>query len=130
MKNNNSKNLSAFTLMEIMIVVVIIGILASIIVPKIMDKPGQARTQKAIHDIQAISSALNLYKLDKFTYPSTDEGLEILVNQYLDKKPMDPWGRDYYYLSPGETRDFDLSSLGADGKMGGSDENSDINNWE
>ena len=95
-----------------------------------MDKPGQARIQKAKHDIQTISSALNLYKLDKYTYPSTDEGLDKLVNKYLDNKPVDPWGRDYYYLSPGEKGDFDLYSFGADGKLGGSDENSDINNWE
>ena len=127
-KNHNKRR--AFTLIEIMIVVVIIGILATIIMPKIMDKPGQARIQKATHDIQTISSALNLYKLDKFTYPSTDDGLEALVNNYLDKKPLDPWGRDYYYLSPGEKGDFDLYSFGADGKAGGKDENTDINNWE
>ena len=130
MKANNSNKRRAFTLIEIMIVVVIIGILATIIIPNIMDKPGQARAQKAKHDIQTIGSALKLYKLDKFTYPSTDEGLDVLVKDYLDKKPMDPWGRDYYYLSPGEKGDFDLYSFGADGKVGGSDENSDINNWE
>ena len=130
MKEDNSNKLRAFTLIEIMVVVVILGILASLIMPRIMDKPGQARIQKAKHDIQTISSALNLYKLDKYTYPSTDEGLDKLVNKYLDNKPVDPWGRDYYYLSPGEKGDFDLYSFGADGKLGGSDENSAINNWE
>jgi len=130
MKANNCKKRSSFTLIEVMIVVVIIGILATIIVPRIMDKPGQARTQKALNDIQTISSALKLYKLDKFNYPTTNEGLESLVQEYLDKKPMDPWGKDYYYLSPGENGDFDLYSLGADYRIGGKDENTDINNWQ
>jgi general secretion pathway protein G len=83
-----------------------------------------------MHDIQTISSALNLYKLDKFNYPTTNEGLESLIQDYLDKKPMDPWGREYLYLSPGENGDFDLYSLGADGRIGGTDENIDINSWE
>ena len=130
MKANNHNKRSAFTLIEIMVVVVIIGILATIIVPRIMDKPGQARIQKAKHDIQTIGSALNLYKLDKFNYPTTEEGLEVLIKDYLDKKPLDPWGRDYFYLSPGEKGDFDLYSLGADGRIGGTDENTDINSWE
>jgi general secretion pathway protein G len=126
----NIKKQKGFTLIEIMIVVVIIGILASIIMPKIMDKPGQARLQKAKHDIQTISSSLNLYKLDKFNYPSTDEGLDALIGTYLDRKPMDPWGREYYYLSPGQKGAFDLYSYGADGRAGGNDENTDVNNWE
>lgn len=124
----NIKKQKGFTLIEIMIVVVIIGILASIIMPKIMDKPGQARLQKAKHDIQTISSSLNLYKLDKFNYPDTDEGLDALIGNYLDKKPMDPWGREYYYLSPGQKSAFDLYSYGADGKAGGKDENTDVSN--
>jgi len=126
----NIKKQKGFTLIEIMIVVVIIGILASIIMPKIMDKPGQARLQKAKHDIQTISSSLNLYKLDKFNYPSTDEGLDALIGTYLDRKPTDPWGREYYYLSPGQKGVFDLYSYGADGRIGGNDENTDVNNWE
>ena len=130
MKTNKRNKRAAFTLIEVMVVVVIIGILATIIMPRIMDKPGQARTQKAKNDIQTISSALNLYKLDKFNYPTTSEGLEALVQQYLGKKPMDPWGKDYYYLSPGENGDFDLYSLGADNRIGGKDENTDINNWQ
>ena len=130
MKTKNIKKQKGFTLIEIMIVVVIIGILATIIMPKIMDKPGQARLQKSKHDIQTISSALNLYKLDKFNYPSTDEGLDALIGEYLDRSPVDPWGRDYYYLSPGQKNAFDLYSYGADGKVGGNDENTDVNNWE
>jgi general secretion pathway protein G len=126
----NIKKQRGFTLIEIMIVVVIIGILASIIMPKIMDKPGQARLQKAKHDIQTISSSLNLYRLDKFSYPSTDEGLDALIGTYLDRKPKDPWGREYYYLSPGQQGAFDLYSYGADGRAGGNDENTDVNNWE
>ncbi len=126
----NIKKQKGFTLIEIMIVVVIIGILASIIMPKIMDKPGQARLQKAKHDIQTINSSLNLYKLDKFNYPSTDEGLDALIGTYLDRKPTDPWGREYYYLSPGQKGVFDLYSYGADGRIGGNDENTDVNNWE
>ena len=121
---------ASFTLIEVMVVVVIIGILATIIVPRIMDKPGQARTQKALSDIQTISSALDLFKLDKFNYPTTDEGLDALVQDYLGKKPMDPWGKDYFYLSPGENGDFDLYSLGADNRIGGKDENTDISNWK
>ena len=130
MKATDNKKRASFTLIEVMVVVVIIGILATIIVPRIMDKPGETRIQKAMHDIQTISSALNLYKLDKFNYPTTNEGLESLIQDYLDKKPMDPWGREYLYLSPGENGDFDLYSLGADGRIGGADENIDINSWE
>jgi general secretion pathway protein G len=124
----HSKRLS-FTLIEVMVVVVIIGILATIIMPRIMDKPGQARTQKAQSDIQTITSALDLYKLDKFNYPTTNEGLDALVQDYLGKKPIDPWGKNYYYLSPGENGDFDLYSLGADNRIGGKDENTDISSW-
>jgi len=127
MKNKKTKKQAGFTLIEIMIVVVIIGILSSIILPKIMDKPNEARVQKARSDIQIISSTLDLYKLDKFNYPTTDEGLGVLVNQYLKKMPKDPWGGDYYYLSPGEHSDFDLYSFGVDKKLGGGN---DINNWQ
>ena len=130
MKNTINSKRSAFTLIEVMVVVVIIGILATIIVPRIMDKPGQARVQKAQSDIQTIGSALDLYKLDNFNYPTTSEGLDVLIQDYLSKKPKDPWGRDYYYLSPGENGDYDLYSLGADNRTGGKDENTDINNWD
>ncbi|NYT28107.1 type II secretion system major pseudopilin GspG [Candidatus Thiodubiliella endoseptemdiera] len=127
MNTKKTKKQAGFTLIEIMIVVVIIGILSSIILPKIIDKPNEARVQKARSDIQTISSVLDLYKLDKFNYPTTDEGISVLVGQYLKKLPKDPWGNDYYYLSPGEHSDFDLYSSGVDKKLGGGD---DINNWQ
>ena len=99
-----------FTLIEIMIVVVIIGILASVVAPKIFDKPGQARTTKASHDIKTIASMLGLYRLDNFDYPSS---LNSLVGKYLDKVPKDPWNRDYIYLGSDES--YQLYSYGKDG---------------
>ncbi len=121
-----------FTLIEILVVVAIIGILASIIVPKLTSKVGYARSQTAYHDIKTLSSVMELYKLDKFNYPGSDQGLSVLVGDYLDKVPKDPWNREYIYLSPGvhNAKSFDLYSYGADGTAGGSDENKDINNWE
>ena len=88
-----------FTLIEVMVVVVILGILAAIIVPKVMDRPDTARLVKAKTDIRAIESALNLYKLDNFNYPSTDEGLEALIPKYIERMANDPWGNPYLYLS-------------------------------
>ena len=129
-QNKNKNKQRGFTLIEIMIVVAIIGILSSLILPKIMGKPGEARTQKAKHDIRMVSSALNLYKLDNFNYPSTDDGLEKLVNKYLDKVPLDPWSQEYKYLSPGNHREFDLYSYGLDNQEGGELENIDITNWQ
>ncbi|CAC9552176.1 General secretion pathway protein G [uncultured Gammaproteobacteria bacterium] len=130
-KRNNGKQ-QGFTLIEILVVVAIIGILASIIVPKLTSKVSYARVQKAHHDIKTLSSTLSLYKLDKFAYPDTNQGLSALVGDYLDKLPKDPWNRDYLYLSPGThgAQSFDLYSYGADGVAGGSDENKDINSWE
>ena len=123
---------SGFTLIEIMVVIVIIGILASVIVPRIMDNPDKARTAKAKHDIQALESALDIYRLDNYTYPTTDQGLEALVSKpggspepknwksggYIKKLRKDPWGNDYLYLSPGQHGDTDIYSLGADGAPG------------
>lgn len=126
-KQNKQKKQAGFTLIEIMIVVVIIGILSSIILPKIIDKPNEARIQKARSDIQTISAMLDLYKLDKFNYPTTDEGINALVGPYLKKLPQDPWGNAYLYLSPGSHLDFDLYSFGTDKKAGGND---DVNNWD
>lgn len=133
-----------FTLIEIMIVVVILGILASIVVPNIMGSPDEARIVKVKQDLRVLEGALNLYKLDNFAYPSTDQGLEALVkkplgqpeaknwkkNGYIKKLPKDPWGNDYLYLSPGSHGDFDLFSYGSDGRKGGTDSASDIGNWE
>lgn len=135
---------SGFTLIEIMVVVVIIGILASVVVPRIMDNPDKARAAKAKNDIQAIESALELYKLDNYVYPTTDQGLEALVTQptsspeppnwkkggYIKKLQTDPWGNDYLYLSPGEHGEIDIYSLGADAAPGGTDAAADIGNWD
>ena len=118
-----------FTLIEVMVVVVILSILAAIIVPRVMDRPDTARLVKAQSDIRALESALNLYKLDNFNYPSTDEGLEALVPKYIARLSNDPWGNPYLYLSPGLHGDMDVYTLGADGLQGGSGMNADIGNW-
>ena len=132
-----------FTLIEIMVVVAILAILAAVVVPQIMDEPDKARVVKARQDIRALESALNLYKLDNFTYPTTDQGLEALVEKptsspeppnykasgYLKKVPKDPWGNEYQYLSPGENGEIDIYSLGADRSLGGEGFNADIGNW-
>ena len=136
--NNNIKQ-HGFTLIEIMVVVVILGILAAAVVPKIMSRPEQARIEKTKHDIAALESALNIYKLDNYQYPSTDQGLESLVTKpsgapqprnykkggYIKKLNKDPWGQEYLYLFPGTHTDLDLYSLGPDGQP--SDD--DIGNW-
>ena len=135
---------SGFTLIEIMVVVVILAVLATLVVPKIMDRPGQARVVKAKQDIRTIESSLNLYKLDNYVLPTTDQGLEALVSKpsmapdapnwksggYLPRLPKDPWGRPYLFLNPGtHGGDFDLYTLGADGIKGGEESNADIGNW-
>jgi general secretion pathway protein G len=131
-----------FSLIEIMVVVVILGILASIVVPKIMSRPDEARIVKAKQDVLAIQNALDLYKLDNGTYPSTDQGLVALVEkpssspvpenwqQYLKSLPKDPWNRDYLYLNPGEHSDVDVFTLGADGQAGGTGVNAEVGNWD
>jgi general secretion pathway protein G len=137
MKTTVSKQ-AGFTLIEVMVVVVILGILAAILVPKVMDRPDQARKIKAKQDIRALEAALNLYKLDNFVYPTTDQGLEALVEKpsspeppnwkeggYVDRLPKDPWNQDYLYLSPGENGSIDIFSMGADQQP--SDD--DIGNW-
>jgi len=125
-----------------MVVVIILGILAAIVVPRVMDRPDDARITKAKQDIRALESALNLYKLDNFVYPTTDQGLEALVakpagspepknwKRYMDRLPKDPWGATYQYLSPGNKSDVDIYSLGADGQLGGEGANADVGNWE
>ena len=118
-----------FTLIEVMVVVVILSILAAIIVPKVMDRPDTARLVKVQSDIRALESALNLYKLDNFDYPSTEEGLEALVPKYVDRLSDDPWGNPYLYLKPGLHGDMDVYTLGADGMQGGTGMNADIGNW-
>jgi general secretion pathway protein G len=118
-----------FTLIEVMVVVVILSILAAIIVPRVMDRPDTARLVKVQSDIRAIESALNLYKLDNFDYPSTEEGLEALVPKYIARLSNDPWGNPYLYLSPGLHGDMDVYTLGADGLQGGTGINADVGNW-
>ena len=135
---------AGFTLIEIMVVVVILGILAAIVVPRIMDQPDKARVTKAKQDIRVLESALNLYKLDNFYYPSTQQGLEALVAKpggepaarnwksggYIQQLPKDPWNNPYQYLQPGQHGEFDLFSYGADGKPGGEGIEGDIGNWD
>ncbi len=132
-----------FTLIEILVVVVILGILATVVVPRFLDKPDEARITRARTDIQALTTALNLYRLDNFNYPSTEQGLQALVAQpsgtpaapnwrqggYIDRLPKDPWGGEYRFLSPGQRGDFDLYSLGSDGQPGGQGAAADIGNW-
>ncbi|MCF7200850.1 type II secretion system major pseudopilin GspG [Pseudomonas oligotrophica] len=133
-----------FTLIEIMVVVVILGILAALVVPQVMSRPDQAKVTVAKGDIKAIAAALDMYKLDNFSYPSTQQGLDALVSKpsgnpqprnwnadgYLKRLPKDPWGNDYQYLAPGTKGAYDLFSYGADGKPGGSELNADIGNWD
>jgi general secretion pathway protein G len=135
-----------FTLIELMVVIVILGILAGFIVPKIMGRPEEAKQLKAKMQIEILETALKLYKLDTGMYPTTEQGLEALIappdtgiisknwrkGGYLEKGklPVDPWGNEYVYLSPGIHSDCDISSYGFDGVAGGEDKNADINNWE
>lgn len=132
-----------FTLIEIMVVVVILGILAAIVVPNIIDRPDAARVAKARQDIRAVESALKLYRLDNFRYPSTEQGLKALVERpttqpeprnwksggYLDRIPTDPWGETYHYRNPGEHGEIDVYTLGRDGRPGGEETDADIGNW-
>ena len=134
---------AGFTLIEIMVVVVILGILAAIIVPRVLDRPDTARLVKAKQDLRTLESALNLYRLDNYSYPSTEQGLDALLNEpagepearnwqaggYIDRLPIDPWQRPYLYLSPGEQGDFDVYTLGADGVPGGEGIHADLGNW-
>jgi general secretion pathway protein G len=135
---------SGFTLIEIMVVIIILGILVGLIVPRFMEKPEKARRVKAQLQIESISTALKEYKLDNGDYPTTEQGLEALVEKpsigkipkkypekgYLSKIPKDPWENDYIYISPGEHGDFDLISYGADGEEGGEGKNVDVQSWE
>ena len=133
-----------FTLIEIMVVVVIMGILAALVVPKLMGRADDARIVAAKQDIATVMQALKLYKLDNQRYPTTEQGLQALITKptvgpaangwktggYLDKLPKDPWGNPYQYLSPGIKGEIDLVSLGGDGQPGGSGNDADIGSWE
>lgn len=140
------RNEKGFTLIELMVVIVILGILAGLIVPRIMGRPDEARRAKARIQIESIETALKLYKLDNGNYPTTEQGLQALVEPpatgsalanwrqggYLEKGkvPKDPWDNDFIYLSPGSHGDYDLVSRGADGEPGGEGKNKDVNSWE
>ena len=139
-------NNRGFTLIELMVVIVILGILAGLIIPRIMGRPEEARRMKARIQIESIGTALKLYKLDNGVYPSTEQGLDALTEAptagqlprawkeggYLErgKVPKDPWGNDYVYLCPGLHDDFDLMSYGPDGQPGGEGKDQDINSWD
>lgn len=139
MSKQNQYRMTGFTLIEVMVVVVILGILAAVLVPKVMDRPEQARITKARQDIRAVEASLNLYKLDNFDYPTTDQGMEALVKKttippeparwkqggYLDRLPIDPWREPYQYLNPGVHGSIDIYSLGPDRQP--SDD--DLGNW-
>lgn len=133
-----------FTLIEIMVVVVIMGILAALVVPKLMGRTDDARIIAARQDIATLMQALKLYKLDNQRYPTTEQGLEALINKpitgpaangwkaggYLDRLPKDPWGGPYQYLSPGLKGEIDVFSFGADNQAGGTGNDADIGSWE
>jgi len=134
---------AGFTLIEIMVVVVILGILAALVVPRVLDRPDQARAVAARQDVSGIMQALKLYRLDNGRYPTTEQGLRALVErpatgqvppnwkQYLDRLPADPWGNPYQYLNPGvHGADVDVFSLGADGQPGGENANADVGSWD
>lgn len=143
-KMNNTKH-RGFSLIEIMVVLVIIGLLVSVVAPNVLNRADDARLQKVDADFKAIETTLKIYRLDNYTYPTSEQGLEALVdkpsidpipanwkkNGYLKDVPLDPWGRPYLYLSPAEYSDdeFDLFTLGADGVSGGEEQNADKGSW-
>ncbi|MBA3564018.1 MAG: type II secretion system major pseudopilin GspG [Gammaproteobacteria bacterium] len=132
---------AGFTLIEIMVVVVILGVLAALVAPNVINRIDDAQITRARQDIRGIESALKLYRLDNYKYPTTDQGLEALVDEpvdttvrnwkpYLDRLPRDPWQNPYEYLQPGLQGDIDVFTLGADGQPGGEGIDADIGNWE
>lgn len=140
-KKTKAHRMQGFTLIEIIVVVVIIGLLAAVIAPNIFSQVEEARIKKSLSDLRALESALNLYRLDNFIYPSTDQGIQALVTKpsgspeaknwrkggYIPRMPLDPWGNEYQYVSPGASgSEFDLFTFGADGKLGGEENNKDL----
>lgn len=141
MKRMKRYQQAGFSLIEIMVVVIIIGIMGAIVIPKVINKPDEARIVRAKQDIYAIQSALDLYRLDNGSYPTTDQGLQALVTKptiqpipqnwhpYLRTLPVDPWGNAYHYLNPGQHGDVDIFTYGPTGKPGGKGEKAEIGNW-
>jgi general secretion pathway protein G len=139
-----ARRASGFTLIEILVVIVILGILAALIVPRIMDRPDQARATAARADVNALISALKLYRLDNGSYPTNEQGLAALVKKpdrgdvprnwkpggYLERLPQDPWNHDYQYINPGIRSEVDVFSLGSDGQPGGEGYAADIGSWQ
>ena len=146
-KNHSSPSirrrlLAGFTLIELMVVLVIIGVLAALIVPNVLDRADDARTTAARTDVNNVMQALKLYRLDNQRYPSAEQGLPALVSKptagaippnwkpYLEKLPNDPWGRPYQFLNPGVKGEIDVMSFGADGQPGGEGKNADVGSWQ
>ncbi len=133
---------AGFTLIELMVVMVIIGVLAALIVPNVLDRADDARVTAARTDVNNLAQALKLYRLDNQRYPTAEQGLQALLTKptvipvppnwkpYLDKLPNDPWGRSYQYLNPGLKGEIDVMSFGADGQAGGEGKNADIGSWQ
>ena len=131
-----------FTLVEILVVLVIVGVLVALIAPNVLDRAGEAKVTAARTDVNSLTQALKLYKLDNQRYPGADQGLEALVRKptsgtvpqnwrpYLDKLPKDPWGQPYQYANPGLHGEIDVFSFGADGKPGGEGSDADVGNWQ
>ncbi|MCA1938097.1 MAG: type II secretion system major pseudopilin GspG [Dechloromonas sp.] len=140
---NHRPRETGFTLIEVMVVVVILGILAALVVPKVMSRPDEARIVAARQDIGGLMQALKLYRLDNRRYPTTEQGLRALIEKptlaplpdgwkaggYVERLPLDPWGKPYQYLNPGLRGEIDVFSFGADGIAGGEGQDADIGNW-
>jgi general secretion pathway protein G len=139
-----TRNNAGFSLVEILVVLVIMGLLISVVAPTVLNRADEARVGKVLADFKNIETALKIYRLDNYVYPTTEQGLEALVEAstlepeprnfkeggYLEEVPLDPWGRPYLYMSPGEHGEVDLYSLGADGLAGGEDQSLDLGNWK
>ncbi len=141
-RRNAGRKARGFTLLELMVVIVIIGVLAALIAPKILSRVGEAKVTAAQADIATLMNALKTYKLDNGRYPSTEQGLQALVDKpttgsvpgnwkgYLDKLPSDPWHNPYQYANPGVHGEIDVFSFGADGQLGGTGDDADIGSWQ
>ena len=143
-RDGKLRDRAGFTLIEIMVVIVILGLLAALVVPKLIGRTEEAKKTQSRVQIRSVEQALELFKLDNGFFPTTEQGLEALVRMpesgrtpknyrkggYLDRLPKDPWGNAYVYLSPGSHGDYDISSYGADGTQGGEGEDADINSWD